>query len=225
MSEIITTTLIWAVPLLFAITLHEYAHGWMAYQLGDGSAKMMGRLTLNPVKHIDPIGTIAVPLALFLLPVGFIFGWAKPVPVNFSALRNPKGDVFWVAIAGPLMNILMAIDWLIVAVLVNWAGVGVELLLPMAAVGVFVNFLLAIVNLLPILPLDGGRMLSSTLPKSLAIHYDKLEPYGLFVLIALLYFGVFQVIILPLLNDALTLFSNISGVNFIYLLNILLSGG
>lgn len=214
--------LIWVIPLVFAITLHEYGHGFVANYLGDGSAKMMGRLTLNPIKHIDPIGTIAVPLVLLLLPIGFIFGWAKPVPINPSSFKNPKSDMFWVAIAGPTMNFLMAVDWLIVAIIAEWLDI--EWLLLMASAGVFVNFLLAIVNLLPILPLDGGRMVSSILPRKLGFYYDKLEPYGLFVLIGLLYLGVFQVVVLPLLNDAMTLFSTISGVNFIVIINNLLSG-
>ncbi len=216
------TIFIWAVPLLFAITLHEYAHGWMAYRLGDGSAKMLGRLTLNPIKHIDPVGTILVPVMLLLMPVSFIFGWAKPVPVNFNALNNPKRDMFWVAIAGPVSNIIMAIDWLIVAYIANWLDI--ELLSFVGAAGVFVNLLLAIFNLLPLPPLDGGRVLSALLPKELAFYYDKIEPYGFFILIALLFLGVFQLVILPILSSILIFLSDISSINLIDLINHLING-
>ncbi|MBC8494256.1 MAG: site-2 protease family protein [Candidatus Thioglobus sp.] len=191
----IQTLLIYAIPVLFAITVHETAHGWVASLLGDHSARMMGRLTLNPIKHIDPIGTIAVPAFLYFTS-GFIFGWAKPVPVNFNALRSPKKDMLWVAIAGPVSNFLMAAGWLaIIFVAIN---TGSQFLADMAQVGVQINLLLAVLNLLPLPPLDGGRVVSALLPPKLSYQYDLLEPYGLFILLGLLFLGVFQSVVLPI---------------------------
>ena len=186
----IQTLLIWVIPVLFAITVHETAHGWVASKLGDHTARMMGRLTLNPIKHIDPVGTILVPALLYLSSAGFLFGWAKPVPINFSALRSPKKDMLWVALAGPGVNLLMAIGWLIIVAIAN--TLNIPFLEFMGGAGIFVNLLLAIFNLLPIPPLDGGRVISSLLPGRLAYQYDQLEPYGLFILVGLLFLGVFQ---------------------------------
>jgi len=194
MSDI-QTILIYAIPVLFAITVHETAHGWTASQLGDHSAKMMGRLTLNPIKHIDPVGTILVPAFLYFT-AGFIFGWAKPVPVNFNALRSPKRDMLWVALAGPASNFIMAVMWL--AALMLSINIGSQFLADMAQIGIQINLLLAVLNLLPLPPLDGGRIISSLLPNKLAYQYDQLEPYGLFILLGLLFLGVFQTIILPI---------------------------
>ncbi|WP_428087541.1 site-2 protease family protein [Candidatus Thioglobus sp.] len=191
----IQTLLIYVIPVLFAITVHEVAHGWVASLLGDHSARMMGRLTLNPIKHIDPVGTILVPAFLYFT-AGFVFGWAKPVPVNFNALRSPKKDMLWVAAAGPISNFLMALLWLIIILIA--INTNSQFLADMAQVGVQINLLLAVLNLLPLPPLDGGRVVSSLLPPKLSYQYDQLEPYGLFILLGLLFLGVFKTVILPI---------------------------
>ena len=212
----IQTLLIWVIPVLFAITVHETAHGWVASKLGDHTARMMGRLTLNPIKHIDPVGTILVPALLYLSSAGFLFGWAKPVPINFSALRSPKKDMLWVALAGPGVNLLMAIGWLIIVGIAN--TLNIPFLEFMGGAGIFVNLLLAIFNLLPIPPLDGGRVISSLLPGRLAYQYDQLEPYGLFILVGLLFLGVFQNIIWPIIYSLLVGLSNLSDLNLVNLI-------
>jgi Zn-dependent protease len=218
----IQTLLIWVIPVLFAITVHETAHGWVASKLGDHTARMMGRLTLNPIKHIDPVGTILVPALLYLSSAGFIFGWAKPVPINFSALRSPKRDMLWVALAGPGVNLLMAIGWLIIVAIAN--TLNIPFLVLMGGAGIFVNLLLAIFNLLPIPPLDGGRVISSLLPGKLSYQYDQLEPYGLFILVGLLFLGVFQNIIWPIVYSLLVGLSNLSDLNLVNLIVVDLLG-
>lgn len=189
-----------ALPLLFAITVHEVAHGWVALRLGDRTAKMMGRLTLNPIKHIDPVGTLLVPGILLLLG-GFIFGWAKPVPVDYRNLHQPKRDMAIVAAAGPLANLGMAIGWAIVAKLglmigaaSTWASVPMIL---MGKIGIFLNLILMVLNLLPLPPLDGGRVLVGVLPQNWAVRVARIEPYGFFILLALLVTGVLGKIIGP----------------------------
>ena len=199
------TLLIYIIPLLFAITLHEAAHGWVASKLGDHTARMMGRVTLNPIKHVDPVGTILVPLALILMPgVGFIFGWAKPVPINFRALRSQKSGMIWVALAGPGANFLMAIGWLILAII----SLKLELfiLYSMARVGIFLNILLAVFNLLPIPPLDGSRVISALLPGPLAYKYGQFEQYGFLILLGLMFIGGFQLFVLPIVAQIQLLF-------------------
>jgi len=218
----IQTLLIWVIPVLFAITVHETAHGWVASKLGDHTARMMGRLTLNPIKHIDPVGSILVPALLYLSSAGFIFGWAKPVPINFSALRSPKKDMLWVALAGPGVNLLMAIGWLIIVAIAN--TLNIPFLVLMGGAGIFVNLLLAIFNLLPIPPLDGGRVISSLLPGKLSYQYDQLEPYGLFILVGLLFLGVFQNIIWPIIYSLLVGLSNLSDLNLVNLIVVDLLG-
>ena len=199
------TLLIWIIPILFAITLHEAAHGWTASKFGDHTARMMGRVTLNPVKHIDPVGTILVPAALLIMSTGFIFGWAKPVPINFNALRSPKSGMIWVAIAGPGANLIMSIAWLLVFFLA--IKMNIPILQRMADAGILINILLAVFNLLPIPPLDGSRVISALLPNPLAYKYNQLEQYGLFILIGLMYFGGFNKIVKPMVELVLSWFT------------------
>ena len=199
------TLLIWIIPILFAITLHEAAHGWVASKFGDHTARMMGRVTLNPVKHIDPVGTILVPAVLLILSTGFIFGWAKPVPINFNALRSPKSGMIWVALAGPGANLIMAIGWLFVFFLA--IKMNIPILQRMADAGILINILLAVFNLLPIPPLDGSRVISALLPNPLAYRYNQLEQYGLFILIGLMYFGGFTKIVKPMVELVLSWFT------------------
>ena len=202
----LATIVLWAVPVVLAITLHEAAHGYVARRFGDQTAYMLGRVTLNPLKHIDPIGTIAVPGFLIALSVLtraplFIFGWAKPVPVNFGNLHHPKRDMFWVAGAGPFTNFLMAVGW---AILLKSAVPGGLIdsdgLFEMAKAGIDVNLVLMALNLLPIPPLDGGRIALSLLPGPLAYRYSRLEPYGFMVVILLLVTGVLNYLMLPIMR-------------------------
>ena len=177
-----------ALPLVLAITLHEAAHGYVARMFGDNTAYMMGRVTLNPAKHIDPIGTIVFPL-ISLVIGGILFGWAKPVPVNFANLRHPKRDMLWVAAAGPGSNLVQALAWGLVAKLIHMSGSSsgvAEAWFAVAIAGISWNVVLAIFNLFPILPLDGGRMVTSLLPNRLAYSYSRLEPYGMPILIGLI---------------------------------------
>jgi len=191
---------VWALPLLFAITLHEVAHGWMARYYGDTTAQMLGRLTLNPIKHIDPVGTLLVPGVLIALG-GIVFGWAKPVPVNSNNLHDPRRHMAIVAAAGPLANLAMALVWALVMKLglvleteAAWVGVPLSY---MGKAGITINLLLMVLNCLPIPPLDGGRVLSGLLPPRTAARLEQVEPYGLFILIALLVTGVLGAIIWP----------------------------
>jgi len=202
----LATIVLWAVPVVFAITLHEAAHGYVAKLFGDQTAWMLGRVTANPIKHIDPVGTIAVPLLLVAIAAithtqAFIFGWAKPVPINFGNLRNPKRDMFWVAGAGPMANFAMAIAWGILLKMAAPAGsIASNGLLEMANAGVQINLMLMALNLLPILPLDGGRLAVSLLPHSLAMSYARLEPYGFMVVLVLLVTGILGMLMQPILR-------------------------
>ena len=189
------TLLIYIIPLLFAITLHEAAHGWVASKLGDHTARMMGRVTLDPTKHIDPIGTIAIPLFLLISSSGFIFGWAKPVPINFNALRNGKNGMIWVALAGPVANIVMAVCWLFIMIIA--INMNIAVLIEMGRIGILVNCVLAVFNLLPIPPLDGSRVISALLPNRLAYQYNQLEQYGLYILLGLMFLGGFNYLVRP----------------------------
>jgi Zn-dependent protease len=167
--------------------------------LGDHTARMMGRVTLNPIKHVDPVGTVVVPLLLIVMNVGFIFGWAKPVPINFRALRSQKSGMIWVALAGPGANFLMAIGWVLVAIIS--INLNIPILLKMAGIGIFFNILLAVFNLLPIPPLDGSRVISALLPGPLAYKYSQLEQYGFLILLGLMYIGGFKLFVLPIVNQ------------------------
>jgi Zn-dependent protease len=204
--SLVQKIIIWAIPVLFAITVHEVAHGWVALKLGDRTAQMMGRLTLNPFKHIDPVGTLLVPGILLVLG-GFIFGWAKPVPVSFQNLRRPKADMAWVALAGPMANLIMALIWALVAKIglslaQTGSGIG-EPMLFMGVAGILINAMLMMLNLLPLPPLDGGRVLVSVLPGPLSWQVSRLEPYGFVILLALLFFGLLGLILWPLVSALL----------------------
>jgi len=196
MNELSTLQLIaiWILPVIFAITLHEVGHGWAAFKLGDNTAHQLGRITLNPIKHIDPIGTIILP-SLLLIFTGFVFGWAKPVPVNFQQLNQPRRDMALVALAGPGANLLMAIFWAIIINIGFFFYSSYEsaiFFIYVGQAGVMINFILMLLNLLPILPLDGGRVVHAMLPLNMADKYGKLEPFGIIVLIVLLLTGVLQ---------------------------------
>ncbi len=191
----IIVIIIQLIILLIAITLHEYAHGWVAYKLGDPTAKYSGRLSLNPLAHIDPIGTIILPLTMVMLRLPPI-GWAKPVPINFQNLKNPKKDMLWVAIAGPCANFLSAVFIALIIKLPIISGNG--LFIQLLSLGVLINLILGVFNLIPIPPLDGSRMVTSLLPWKYVNIYNRIEPYGFIIIIALLWLGVLRAIIFPL---------------------------
>jgi Zn-dependent protease len=202
MNDIIQSIAVYAIPVIFAITLHEAAHGYVAHMFGDPTAYQFGRVSLNPVRHIDPIGTLLVPLVILLAAKligspGILFGWAKPVPVDFSRLRRPKQDMLWVAAAGPGANLLMAIVWAVALRLLFESGVTEGFWLDMAAAGVSINIVLMALNLLPLLPLDGGRILFSLLPQRLAWQYSRMEPYGMVIVLLLLFTGALWVFLQP----------------------------
>jgi len=202
-NSLVQTLAIYALPVLFAITLHEAAHGYVARHFGDMTAHAQGRISLNPVRHIDIVGTLVVPLAILLLSGGrFLFGWAKPVPVNYSALRKPRQHMALVAAAGPAANLAMTLGWALllkVAVLLP-AGGSSHFLALMAQAGIMVNLVFMFLNLLPILPLDGGRIVASLLPQRAAWRYAKLEPWGLPLLILLLATNVLNFVLEPLVG-------------------------
>ncbi|MFN8822031.1 MAG: site-2 protease family protein [Betaproteobacteria bacterium] len=202
MEQLIQTVTVYAIPVLLAITLHEAAHGYVARMLGDQTAHLAGRITLNPLKHIDPVGTIAVPLLILIAAKalgspGLLFGWAKPVPVSFQNLRRPKRDMIWVAAAGPGSNLLMAILWAMFLSAQQLLGAQEQFFQAVAVAGIQVNLVLMALNLLPVPPLDGGRIVTGLLPDALAWRFARIEPYGLIILIALLASGMLQFFIQP----------------------------
>lgn len=207
---------VWALPVLFAITVHEVAHGWVARYLGDPTAMMLGRLTLNPIKHVDPVGTIAVPLVMLLL-TPFVFGWARPVPVTWENLRHPKRDMALVAVAGPAANLFMASLWALIlklgVFLAPDLGAGAMFLIGAGVAGIFINAVLMILNLLPLPPLDGGRVLSGLLPGPAAWQLSRIEPYGLIILVALLATGVLGAVLWPPIGFVLETFTRSAGMN------------
>ena len=191
-SNLIQTVLIYALPVVFAITVHEAAHGYVARHFGDNTAEVMGRVTLNPMKHIDPIGTILMPLMLYFATSGaFLFGYAKPVPVNFGRLRHPKRDMIWVALAGPASNFVQAILWALVFVGLVAAGIDETFFIKMAQGGVLVNLVMWAFNLFPLPPLDGGRVLAGLLPNGPAQNFlARIEPFGFFIVMGLVLAGI-----------------------------------
>jgi len=212
MDSLIQTLAISILPVVFAITLHEAAHGYAAKRFGDNTAWLLGRISLNPIRHIDPIGTVLVPLVSYLVG-GILFGWAKPVPVNFGRLRHPKKDMFWVAAAGPAANLLMALGWaLLLKLSITLPDFAYnDALAEMARVGININGVLMILNLLPLPPLDGGRIMVSLLPVKAALKFAQLERYGMFILLGLLFFGGLDLIIRPLLRLFFTLIMSLFG--------------
>ncbi len=212
--SLIQNIVIWALPVLFAITVHEVAHGWTALKFGDRTAQMMGRLTLNPIKHVDPVGTILLPVILLMMPgISFIFGWAKPVPVTWQNLNNPKKDMIWVALAGPLANLVMAIIWALIAKIGLVIGGSMQALFYMGIAGIQINAVLMLLNLLPLPPLDGGRILVGLLPGPLAWRVNQIEPYGFFILVGLIYFGIISMILSPLMRGFMSILFALFGLN------------
>ncbi|MCD8514734.1 MAG: site-2 protease family protein [Burkholderiaceae bacterium] len=201
-ASIIQTVAIYAIPVLLAITVHEAAHGYAARHFGDNTAWMLGRITLNPFKHIDPLGTIAMPLLLLFATSGaFLFGYAKPVPVNFGRLRNPKRDMIWVALAGPGVNVVMAVLWVVFGYLLVALGVQERFFLEMARAGLLVNLVLFALNMFPLPPLDGGRILVGLLPTRQALTVSRIEPFGFFIVLGLVLTGILGTYWLrPLMN-------------------------
>ena len=190
-AQIIQTITLYAIPVLLAITLHEAAHGYAALRLGDNTAALLGRISMNPLRHIDPLGTVAMPLMLYFATSGaFLFGYAKPVPVNFGRLHHPKRDMVWVALAGPGANLLQAALWMVLFELLRGWGVDERFWVDMARAGVLVNLVMFAFNLFPLPPLDGGRILVGLLPMRAAITLSRVEPFGFFVVLALVLTGI-----------------------------------
>ena len=219
---------VFALPVIFAITLHEAAHGYVARFFGDMTAAAAGRITANPIKHIDPVGTILVPLVILLtsklLGGGMIlFGWAKPVPVNFARLRRPKQDMLWVAAAGPGINFVMAVFWALMIQFGHALGSSFAIapLMMMCAAGVFINVILMALNLIPLPPLDGGRIAVSLLPMKQAMQFARIEPYGLFILLGLMFTGILGIILWPLISLFVGLVALVTGLDAAQLVGLI----
>jgi len=219
MNELISMLAIWALPVVLAITLHEAAHGYVARYFGDPTAELAGRITLNPLQHIDPLGTVVVPVTILAVTTlfgggGMLFGWAKPVPVNFGRLRKPKADMLWVAAAGPFVNLLMAVGWGLLfkfAVSLPQSSYTVPMM-KMADAGMQINLVLMALNLLPLPPLDGGRIAVSLLPNKLAWRYARVEPYGFPILLVLLFTGVLWTILWPIVALSRMFLASVLGI-------------
>lgn len=216
MLTIIQHIILYAIPVIFAITVHEVAHGWVANKLGDPTAKKLGRLTLNPIKHVDLVGTILIPGILILLGSKFIFGYAKPVPVTWQNLKNQRRDIALVAIAGPISNLIMALLWGLIykfslLFLAN-SPMLINALTTMAMAGIFVNIILMVLNLIPIPPLDGSRVVSSFLSPKLSYYYNRVEPYGFFILLALLFSGILSRIMWPFIQTSMAFIVKLFGL-------------
>lgn len=199
MNDMIQTLAVYALPVLFAITLHEAAHAFAAKYFGDSTAYSLGRMTWNPLKHIDPIGTLLLPIGLYLVGSPFLFGYAKPVPVDFGRLRNPKKQMVWVALAGPAANLVMAFGWLLLAALLLALHLDQAFFMQMTRAGVLINLVLLAFNLFPIPPLDGGRILTGLLPYRYAVSFSKLERYGFVIIIGLMFLNVLQYWVYPVM--------------------------
>lgn len=202
MNELIQNFSVYVLPILFSITLHEAAHAYAAKYFGDSTAYVQGRMSLNPVRHIDPIGTLLIPIVLYFSGSPFLFGYAKPVPVDWGKLRKPKRDMAWVALAGPAANLLMAFMWMLFSLALVALQVNEVFFHKMAQAGVIVNLVIFAFNLVPVPPLDGGRVMFSILPNRLAYKYGRLEPYGFFIVLALLFLQVLKFWMVPVMMAA-----------------------
>lgn len=219
---------VFALPVVFAITLHEAAHGYAALRFGDRTAEALGRISLNPLRHFDLVGTLIVPLAILIISklsggAGILFGWAKPVPVNFNNLRNPKQDMLWVAAAGPGANLLMALIWagmIKIGLSMPDSSFAMPLAL-MGAAGIFINAVLMALNLIPLPPLDGGRIAVSLLPRNLAYALSRVEPYGIFILLGLMFVGLLGVFMWPLIQALIQLAAFIFAIKPVELLALI----
>ncbi|OYY95887.1 MAG: site-2 protease family protein [Hydrogenophilales bacterium 28-61-23] len=219
---------VFALPVVFAITMHEAAHGFVAFQFGDRTAKMLGRISLNPIRHFDLMGTLIVPLSILIISklsggAGILFGWAKPVPVNFANLRHPKQDMLWVAAAGPGANLLMALIWAgLIKLAFSMPGAAFAMPLAlMGAAGIFINAVLMALNLIPLPPLDGGRIAVSLLPARMAYQLARVEPYGLFILLGLMFMGLLGFFMWPLIQALIQLAAFIFAINPVELLALI----
>ncbi|MDB5763811.1 MAG: peptidase family [Herminiimonas sp.] len=202
MNDLIQTFAVYALPILFAITLHEASHAYAAKYFGDTTAYAQGRMSLNPVKHIDPIGTLLIPIVLYFAGSPFLFGYAKPVPVEFGNLRKPKRHMAWVALAGPAANLVMALMWMVLAVMLGAWHAQEEFFMRMAQAGILTNLVIFAFNLFPVPPLDGGRIMTSLLPHKYAYKYAQLEPYGFFIVLGLMFLKVLSYWMMPVMYAA-----------------------